>query len=234
MLQEPVVEGREKPAPDQSSLTWTTESTHGGNGQKPDKVMTFPRLVVRELVAFMLLTVGITLFSMFVDAPLEWIANPEHTPNPAKAPWYFLGLQELLFYFPPVVAGVVIPSIVIVALVMTPYIDCSPKPEGLWESRSRRRTLRLVVPTILAVCLFFGLYRVWAIVACTLLVGAFMLWPASSRRRRGMAEVLARQPLAHWLMTWVVVIAVVLTVIGTFCRGPGWSFVWPWELTRHP
>jgi len=71
-----------------------------------EMAMTFPSLVVKEIIAFEIMVIVLTLVSLFVDAPLEWIANAEHTPNPAKAPWYFLGLQELLHYFPPVVGGV--------------------------------------------------------------------------------------------------------------------------------
>src|SRR3970040_65625 len=79
--------------------------------------MTFPNLVVKEVIAFEVMVIVLAVLSLLVDAPLEWIANPEHTPNPAKAPWYFLGLQELLHYFPPVVAGVLLPILVILVMV---------------------------------------------------------------------------------------------------------------------
>jgi len=68
-------------------------------------VMTFPHLIVREVILFQVVVVALSLAAILFDAPLEGIANPEETPNPAKAPWYFLGLQELLHYFPPIVAG---------------------------------------------------------------------------------------------------------------------------------
>ncbi|MDP4219204.1 MAG: hypothetical protein Q8896_02110, partial [Bacteroidota bacterium] len=69
--------------------------------EETETVMTVPNLVVREIIAFMILVIVLSLLSLFFNAPLEWEANPQHTPNPAKAPWYFLGLQELLHYFPP-------------------------------------------------------------------------------------------------------------------------------------
>src|SRR5690606_27271918 len=71
-------------------------------------VMTVPPLVWRELIAFLCLSLGLVLMALFFDAPLEESANPVKTPNPAKAPWYFLGLQELLHYYPPLVAGVLL------------------------------------------------------------------------------------------------------------------------------
>src|SRR3972149_4495434 len=82
-----------------------------------EMAMTFPSLVVKEIIAFEIMVIVLTLVSLFVDAPLEWIANAEHTPNPAKAPWYFLGLQELLHYFPPVVGGVILPMLAVVVTV---------------------------------------------------------------------------------------------------------------------
>jgi hypothetical protein len=71
-------------------------------------------------------------FSLFFNAPLEGIADPTHTPNPAKAPWYFLGLQELLHYFPPVVAGVLVPTLLIIALVVIPYFNINIEANGLF------------------------------------------------------------------------------------------------------
>jgi hypothetical protein len=86
-------------------------------------VMTFPNLVIKEIVAFEIMIIVLAVISLLVDAPLEWIADPEHTPNPAKAPWYFLGLQELLHYFPPVVGGVILPALAIIALIDSLFQD---------------------------------------------------------------------------------------------------------------
>lgn len=94
--------------------------------QLEDSVFVWPHLLVREFMAAMVMTVVLTIVSIVVDAPLRGHANPNLTPNPAKAPWYFLGLQEELHYFPPVVAGVLLPGLVLTVLAFTPYLDRNP------------------------------------------------------------------------------------------------------------
>jgi hypothetical protein len=96
-----------------------------------DKVHVWPHLLVIEFVAALLITAFLFLFSVFVNAPLLTLANINQTPNPSKAPWYFLGLQELLTMFHPMVAGVTIPGIGLFGLILAPYTDRNPsnKPE---------------------------------------------------------------------------------------------------------
>jgi len=96
-----------------------------------DKVHTWPHLLAVEFVAALAITVFTLIFSIFVNAPLLELANINQTPNPSKAPWYFLGLQELLTMFHPMVAGVTIPGMGIFLLILAPYIDKNPsnKPE---------------------------------------------------------------------------------------------------------
>ncbi|MCA9633122.1 MAG: hypothetical protein KC766_35965, partial [Myxococcales bacterium] len=89
----------------------------------PDKVHTWPYLVRLEMMVGTGVLAFMTIWSILVDAPLEEPANPTKTPNPSKAPWYFLGLQEILVYFDPWFAGVVLPGIIIVGLMIIPYID---------------------------------------------------------------------------------------------------------------
>ena len=134
-----------------------------------DKVHTWPHLLVVEFAAALFITAFTLIFSIFVNAPLLELANFNETPNPSKAPWYFLGLQELLTVFHPMVAGVTIPGIGLIILILAPYIDRNPsaKPED----------------------------RKFAISLMTV----------------------------H-LMFWAV-----LTMIGSFFRGPGFNFVFPWE-----
>ena len=134
-----------------------------------DKVHVWPHLLVVEFAAALFITAFSTVFSIFVNAPLLELANFNETPNPSKAPWYFLGLQELLTMFHPMVAGVTIPGIGIFLLILAPYIDKNPsnKPED----------------------------RKFAISLMTI----------------------------H-LMFWAV-----LVMIGSFFRGPGFNFVFPWE-----
>lgn len=134
-----------------------------------DKVHTWPHLLAVEFVAALLCTAFVLIFSIFVNAPLLTLANPNQTPNPSKAPWYFLGLQELLTMFHPMVAGVTIPGMGIFALILAPYTDRNPsnKPED----------------------------RKFAISLFTV----------------------------H-MMFWAV-----LVMIGSFFRGPGQNFVFPWD-----
>ena len=91
-----------------------------------DKVNVWPHLLVEEMVALLACTAFLTVFSTFVDAPLLQLANVNLTPNPSKAPWYFLGLQELLRYFHPMIAGVTIPGVGLVLLMAFPYLDKNP------------------------------------------------------------------------------------------------------------
>ena len=194
-------------------------------------VATFPHLIIREIILFQVVVVALSLAAILFDAPLESIANPVETPNPAKAPWYFLGLQELLHYFPPVVAGVLLPALVVIALVVIPYARINLEAAPLWATSSRIRTAA-IASALIAVTALFGAFRCWPIVVPTVAIGAAMV-AARQARNRGWWRWLWSVTLPEWLMTWFVIIAVVLTLIGTFFRGPGWAWVWPWnELTR--
>ncbi len=109
-------------------------------GQEPSEMaFTWPHLVIREAFAFAILFAVLTIISIYVDAPLEEMADPALTPNPAKAPWYFLGLQELLYYMHPLLAGIIVPGVAIGALVVLPYLDKNP------SSRPRDRKLAITV-----------------------------------------------------------------------------------------
>ena len=134
-----------------------------------DKVHVWPHLLVAEFVAALFITAFTLLFSIFVNAPLLELANFNQTPNPSKAPWYFLGLQELLTMFHPMVAGVTIPGIGLFLLMLAPYVDKNP------SQRPEDRKFAISLMTI------------------------------------------------H-LMFWAV-----LVMIGSFFRGPGFNFVFPWE-----
>ncbi len=84
--------------------------------ERGPQLMTYPHLLVREAIVFEVLMIAMVMIALFWDAPLEQLANPLLTPNPAKAPWYFLGLQELLHFFPPFVAGILIPTLVVIGV----------------------------------------------------------------------------------------------------------------------
>lgn len=194
-----------------------------------DQVQTYPEVLFRAAVAIELLTIALVLFALLFNAPLEGIADPSHTPNPAKAPWYFLGLQELLHYFPPVVAGVLAPTLVVIALVVIPYFNINIEAEGLFL-KDRKRRLRIFYVAALGLSFFLWLFHVYVAVVPTLIVAAFMLLAARSSPQSscGFRRYLASKPLSYWIMTWFLIELVVLTAVGTFFRGPGWSWVWPW------
>ena len=196
--------------------------------EEEDMVMTVPHLVARELIAFEVLVIVLVLISLFFNAPLEWIADPLHTPNPAKAPWYFLGLQELLHYFPPVVAGVILPTMVVVALIVIPYVQINVKREGLWKD-NRRRTLTALLSSTGFLSVVLLLYGVYAMLVPTLCVVGAMLFPYYFPRKTGFVAWLADRSLAWWVMTWFVINVIVLTAIGTLFRGPEWTWTWPWN-----
>ena len=190
-------------------------------------VMAFPQLIVREVILFQVVVIVLAIAALLVDAPLEGIANPLETPNPAKAPWYFLGLQELLHYFPPVVAGVLLPALVVVCLVVIPYARVNLTAGPLWRGRGSAFALALA-GAIGVVALLFGAFRCWPIMAPTIVLGGAMFAARGGEGGNRLRQRLARVTLPEWIMTWFVAVALILTLIGTFFRGPGWSFVWPW------
>ena len=98
----------------------------------------WPDLVYTELISLILCSVVLIVWSIFLKAPLEQPANRSMTPNPSKAPWYFLGLQEMLVYFDPWLAGVVLPGLIIVGLIAIPYIDKNPKGNGYYTFNERK------------------------------------------------------------------------------------------------
>ncbi|HSC27689.1 MAG TPA: cytochrome b N-terminal domain-containing protein [Vicinamibacterales bacterium] len=137
-----------------------------------DEVMSWPHLLHRELLLLLAVLVVLHAVSLLFDAPLEDMADPTRTPNPAKAPWYFLGLQELVHYS-AFIGGVLVPTVVVLLLLLTPYLDRDPRGVGVWFATERRR--------------------------------------------------------ANWIFGVLASIAILLTLIGTFFRGPNWAWVWPWS-----
>jgi hypothetical protein len=144
------------------------------------EVHTWPYLMRIEFVAAILVTALLMVWSLTLNAPLEEPSNPNVTMNPAKAPWYFLGLQEMLVYFDPRMAGVVMPTLIIIGLMAIPYIDANPLGNGYYTYKQRK-------------------FAIWAFCA-----GFLGLW-------------------------------VLMIMIGTFIRGPGWMWFWPtatWDAQR--
>jgi hypothetical protein len=132
---------------------------------KDDKVLVWPDLVYTELICLVLATAGLMLWAIISKAPLEQAANPGYAPNPAKAPWYFLGLQEMLVYFDPWMAGVVYPGLIILGLCAMPFIDTNPKGNGYYTIRER--------PFAIATWLF-GFLILWVVL---IFFGTFLRGP---------------------------------------------------------
>src|SRR3978361_1383617 len=133
--------------------------------EKDDKVLVWPDLVYTELICLILATAALTVWAIIAKAPLEQPASPAYAPNPAKAPWYFLGLQEMLVYFDPWMAGVVYPGLIIVGLMAIPFIDTTPKGNGYYTLAER--------PFAIATFLF-GVLILWVVL---IFFGAFLRGP---------------------------------------------------------
>ncbi len=130
-----------------------------------DRILTWPDLVYQELICMVICTVVLILWSVYLKAPLEEPANPGKTPNPSKAPWYFLGLQEMLVYFDPWIAGVVLPTMIITGLIVVPFCDKNPKGMGYYTLKERP----FAVGTFL-----FGFVILWVML---IIMGTFLRGP---------------------------------------------------------
>jgi quinol-cytochrome oxidoreductase complex cytochrome b subunit len=125
--------------------------------EQGDRVNVWPHLLVEEFVAMLIMTAGLLVFSTFLNAPLRELANANLTPNPSKAPWYFLGLQELLRYFHPMIAGITIPTFILVGLAAVPYVDRNPstKPGDRKIALTMFTTLFMFGATLTIIGCFF-------------------------------------------------------------------------------
>ena len=130
-----------------------------------DRVWVWPDLVYTELIALILCTVLLIVWSIVLEAPLEQPANRSVTPNPSKAPWYFLGLQEMLVYFDPWLAGVVLPSLIVVGLMAIPYVDTNPRGNGYYTFSERRAEITIFL---------FGFVILWS---SLIVIGTFLRGP---------------------------------------------------------
>jgi len=130
-----------------------------------EKVHVWPYLVRLEFLCALFVTIGLTVWSIVVDAPLEEAANPTKTPNPSKAPWYFLGLQDILVYFDPWFAGVIAPVLIIVGLMLIPYLDINPKGNGYYTYHERKVAIWVYS---------FGFLVLWIVL---IIMGVFLRGP---------------------------------------------------------
>jgi len=130
-----------------------------------DRIHVWPYLTRVEFLAAIIVMIILTVWSIVLNAPLEEPANPTRTPNPSKAPWYFLGLQEMLVYFDPWIAGVVLPTLIIIGLMVIPYIDPNKKGNGYYTFKER--------PFAISVFLF-GFIVLWL---SLIILGTFLRGP---------------------------------------------------------
>ncbi len=156
-------------APHARSRRWAESaakfrSKKAGSGIE-EKLHTWPFLVRNEFLMALLVTAVLTIWSLTINAPLEEPSNPTRTPNPSKAPWYFLGLQEMLVFFDPWYAGVVLPTFIIVGLMLVPYLDINPKGNGYYTFRERKFEI---------LTFFFGFHILWV---SFIIIGTFFRGP---------------------------------------------------------
>jgi quinol-cytochrome oxidoreductase complex cytochrome b subunit len=219
-----------------------------------DEVMVWPSLVVVEAVSAVVFLMLLTVLSIFVSAPLTAHANPNQTPNPSKAPWYFLNLQELLLHMQAGLAGVIIPTIALGAIAAIPYIDRSPLGVGILGTSAKGRKIAgfsavfttVVITVLILLDEFVGPGRgtqfgigsylkdemgapeiIWNVALPSVIILALIA------TLMGMVQVMfrpTRREMIIALFTGFYVSYIVLSIFGTSFRGEGQALTWPWDL----
>ncbi|MBI2883377.1 MAG: menaquinol-cytochrome C reductase [Candidatus Methylomirabilis oxyfera] len=211
-----------------------------------DTVMTWPHLVVWEFIAAMVFILALLAVSWLVNAPLVDHANADLTPNPAKAPWYFLNLQELLLHMHPSLAGVIVPGLLLLWLMTIPYLDNTTEGAGQWFTSRQGARIALfssvfaavLVPAMVAFDEYLGVRRsltplgvpafvIESVIPVALMVGfpALLLYLV----RLFWGQVNRREKLIALFFGFVATY-LVLTIIGTAFRGTGMHLFWPWDM----
>ncbi len=211
-----------------------------------DTVFAFPVVAILELLLALGATAVLMLFSLLKNAPLEELANPIITTDPAKAPWYFMGLQEMLEHMHPLLSGIIVPTLAVLFLVAIPYLDHDRTGAGRWFTSPRgkrivgwtalyallvmpvfvvlsttfppRELLRDVLPPLLTQSVIPGVIMVGLV-----LLPVLVLWRSKPGRMNTREVVLV-------LFTMLLVSGVVLTLVGFLFRGPGFELYWPWNM----
>jgi len=208
------------------------------NDDIENTVLSWPHLLRAEIAVFMLCLAGVVVYSFYVNAPLKELANPLIPENPAKAPWYFLGLQELVSYS-AFMGGIGLPAIALLGLALIPYLDREPRDVGIWFSDSSGRWIAFntfllgvgVLIGILSIVVNFGWFRNWwpnipqliivLINPGTIWVGFVVAWSLLVINRTGSTRNGAIAMFMLFLVSFVI-----LTYMGTELRGPNWDFYW--------
>jgi hypothetical protein len=177
-----------------------------------EKVLVFPYLIFIEFVVALFYAIGLVIWSLLLKAPLEEPANPTISPNPSKAPWYFLGLQEMLVYYDPWIAGVLLPTLIILGLCAIPYIDRDLKTSGFYSFKQRRFGITVFL---------FGFWVLWILLIVT---GTFLRGPNWN----------FFSPFEKWDVHKVVPLLNVNLSEYIFIKGLGWGLPKFWLIREMP
>jgi quinol-cytochrome oxidoreductase complex cytochrome b subunit len=204
-------------------------------------VSTVPNLVIRELVVGLVLIAFVMVFSLIFDAPLEAKANPGLSPNPTKAPWYFIGLQELFLHFHPLFAVWIIPILVVCSLIILPYLKFDSDMAGYWFHSPKGRqmgvfavvTALVVTPLIVFISDFFVDFIAWlpripgfvtgGLLPLTLVLVSIIAFYIAVKKAYSASNNEAIQSVFILLLSSFVILA----IIGYWFRGPGMALIWP-------
>jgi quinol-cytochrome oxidoreductase complex cytochrome b subunit len=202
-------------------------------GVENEKTLSYRELLFREIIGIEALAVVLFSMALIWKAPLDELANPLHTPNPAKAPWYFTGLQEVLHYFPPFVAGIILPVLIVSGLFIIPFVpffdDVRTADLCRWVRGNAGRSLTIGIGMVVLSALLIRLHAWDATLPLWIVVTLLCVAGRTEDQQRGFRSWLRSRSLSFWIMTLFLMEAVVLTSVGTFFRGPSWSWVWPWR-----
>lgn len=213
-------------------------------GKGPENtVFSFPVVLLIEIILGLGVTFTIFLFSIIKQAPLDEIANPMLTTDPAKAPWYFIGLQELLEHMHPLLAGILIPGILVAFLISLPYIDFSTKGSGVWFTSKKGKKIVGITAlyTFLVMPLLILLDNTYTL--RELLRDIVPQWVSQGLAPGGILMLVAFAPaillklkkatvreIILALFTVLFISAIVFTISGFLFRGPGFELYLPWEM----
>jgi hypothetical protein len=225
----------------------------GPKEQADSLVYVWPHLVVIEFVAVLVMTLSLVVLSMVVNAPLEGHANPDKTPNPSKAPWYFLNLQELLLHMHPALAGVIVPAGALALIAIIPYIDRDPRDMGKWAGTLKARpiiwftTIYTTVVLVLEIMFdeWVGVKPLMKMLAeitgnpflsdgliVDIIVPTFLMLSPIAVLCWLIHLIYKPVTTRDWMLclfTGFFVTYIVLTISGTFFRGQGMHLYWPWD-----
>ncbi len=229
------------------SIPKSLDESESGAEIKLERLTTIPNLVQKELIYAIAWVAALLIFAMLVPAPLESIANPDLSPNPAKAPWYFMGLQEMLLHFHPLVGAILIPGLVILGIFLLPFFDLNPRNVGVYFRSRRGRALTLLAAGIALIAT-----PAWVLLDEYLLdwTGWLPSWP--SLISNGLIPLLVitiplillddwvrksfqadTEERVLFIATFIFTAFIILTITGIFFRGPGMALYLPWNMPTH-